>query len=55
MTKPQQFDPSQLPHVSPLDWGHINLTVDYTKYTNKRVAKGGYRTLWYPGTPFSGP
>lgn len=45
MAKSPQFDSALLQHVSPLGWEHINLTGDYTWYTNKRVAKGGFRPL----------
>jgi hypothetical protein len=40
-----QIDESLLPHVSPLGWNHIGLTGDYSWYANKRVAKGGFRSL----------
>lgn len=39
------IDSALLQHVSPLGWEHINLTGDYTWHTNKRVAKGGFRSL----------
>jgi hypothetical protein len=38
-------DEKLLPHISPLDWEHINLTGDYVWHTNKRVAKGRFRPL----------
>jgi hypothetical protein len=38
-------DETLLPHISPLAWEHINLTVDYVWHTNKRVAKGHFRPL----------
>ena len=34
-----------LPHVAPIHWNHINLTGDYTWRPNKRVEKGGFRSL----------
>ena len=41
----QAFDPALRKHLSPLGWEHINLTGDYNWHTNKRVAKGGFRSL----------
>jgi TnpA family transposase len=51
LAKSRPFDPNHLQHVSPLGWEHINLTGDYTWYTSKRVAKGGFRPLRKPTNP----
>lgn len=47
--------PSLKGAVSPLGWEHINLTGDYTWRSNKRVAKGGFRSLRSPRNPSGGP
>ena len=39
------IDEGLLPHVAPIHWNHINLTGDYTWRPNKRVEKGGFRSL----------
>jgi len=37
-----------LPHLAPVHWDHINLTGDYSWRRNKRVEKGGFRTMRTP-------
>jgi hypothetical protein len=39
------LDEGLFKHVAPVHWDHINLTGDYTWRQNKRVEKGGFRTL----------
>ena len=39
------IDDELLQHVAPVHWNHINLTGDYTWRQNKRVEKGGFRSL----------
>jgi len=39
------IDDELLHHVAPVHWNHINLTGDYTWRQNKRVEKGGFRSL----------
>jgi len=39
------LDDDLLTHVAPVHWNHINLTGDYTWRQNKRVEKGGFRSL----------
>ena len=39
------LDPALLGHVAPVHWLHINLTGDYSWRQNKRVEKGGFRSL----------
>jgi TnpA family transposase len=39
------IDDGLLPHVAPVHWNHINLTGDYSWRHNKRVEKGGFRSL----------
>lgn len=34
-----------LTYVAPVHWHHINLTGDYIWRANKRVEKGGFRSL----------
>ena len=41
----QVIDEGLLAHVAPVHWNHINLTGDYTWRPNKRVEKGGFRSL----------
>jgi TnpA family transposase len=41
----QVIDERLLTHVAPVHWHHINLTGDYTWRANKRVEKGGFRSL----------
>ncbi len=41
----QVIDEGLLPHIAPIHWQHINLTGDYTWRQNKRVEKGGFRSL----------
>ena len=41
----QMIDERLLTHVAPVHWNHINLTGDYTWRPNKRVEKGGFRSL----------
>jgi len=41
----QVIDEGLLTHVAPVHWNHINLTGDYTWRPNKRVEKGGFRSL----------
>jgi hypothetical protein len=43
--KSQAVDTALLQHVSPLGWEHVGLTGDYLWHSDKRVAKGGFRTL----------
>ena len=38
-------DDSLLPHLSPLEWEHINLTGDYRWQQSKQVQQGNYRSL----------
>lgn len=40
------FNEELLQHVSPLGWGHINLTGDYSWKQNKLVQNGGFHRLW---------
>ena len=40
---------SQIPHLSPLGWEHINLTGDYIWRQNKQVGQGKFRPLRMPG------
>ena len=47
--KSQAVDTALLQHVSPLGWEHVGLTGDYLWHSDKRVAKGGFRTLRPPG------
>ncbi len=42
------FEEAWLQHISPVHWGHINLTGDYSWRQNKRVEKGGLRPLRMP-------
>ena len=49
-----QIDLTLLQHVSPLGWEHVGLTGDYLWRTDKRLAKGGYRTLCPPAARLSG-
>jgi hypothetical protein len=35
-------------HLSPLGWEHINMTGDYVWHANRRVVKGGFRSLRSP-------
>jgi hypothetical protein len=37
-----------LVHLSLLGWEHINLTGDYIRHANRRVAKGSFRPLRQP-------
>jgi TnpA family transposase len=53
--KSQAVDTALLQHVSPLGWEHVGLTGDYLWHSDKRVAKGGFRTLRPPGTRFDIP
>jgi len=39
------IDDALLQHVAPVHWSHINLTGDYIWRQNKRVEKGGFRSL----------
>jgi len=55
LAKSHPLDPSLLQHVSPLGWEHVNLTGDYTWHSNKRVAKGGFRSLLLPKNGFGAP
>jgi Tn3 transposase DDE domain len=55
LAKSHPLDPSLLQHVSPLGWEHVNLTGDYTWHSNKRVAKGGFRSLLLPKNGFAAP
>jgi len=48
--KSQTVDTGLLQHVSPLGWEHVGLTGDYLWHSDKRVAKGGFRTLQPPGS-----
>ena len=41
----EPVDDNLLKHLSPLGWGHINLTGDYVWRHNNRVAKGTFRPL----------
>jgi TnpA family transposase len=41
----RKIDLTLLQHVSPPGWEHVGLTGDYLWRTDKRLAKGGYRTL----------
>jgi TnpA family transposase len=41
----QEIDEKLLKHLSPLGWGHINLTGDYIWQQSKQVEKGGFRPL----------
>lgn len=50
----QKIDVTLLQHVSPLGWEHVGLTGDYLWRTDKRLAKGGYRTLCPPAARLSG-
>jgi len=47
----QVIDEGLLTHVAPVHWNHINLTGDYTWRPNKRVEKGGFRSLWPVARP----
>jgi hypothetical protein len=53
--KSQAIDTALLQHVSPLGWEHVGLTGDYLWHSDKRVAKGGFRTLRPPGTRLGSP
>jgi TnpA family transposase len=53
--KSQAVDSALLQHVSPLGWEHVGLTGDYLWHSDKRVAKGGFRTLRPPGTRLGSP
>jgi TnpA family transposase len=53
--KSQTVDTGLLQHVSPLGWEHVGLTGDYLWHSDKRVAKGGFRTLRPPGTRLGSP
>jgi TnpA family transposase len=41
----QPSDENLLQHLSPLGWGHINLTGDYVWRQNKQVEQGEFRPL----------
>ena len=41
----QNIDEKLFPHLSPLGWGHINLTGDYTWQQHKLVEQGKFRPL----------
>jgi TnpA family transposase len=41
----REINDSLIPHVAPLGWNHINLTGDYVRHANERVAKGRFRPL----------
>ena len=43
--KSQAVDTALLQHVSPLGWEHVGLTGAISWHYDKRVAKGGFRTL----------
>ena len=45
LRRQRDVDESLLSHIAPLGWNHINLTGDYVWNANKRVAKGGFRSL----------
>jgi TnpA family transposase len=53
--KSQAVDTALLQHVSPLGWEHVGLTGDYLWHSDKRVAKGGFRTLRPTGTRLGSP
>jgi Tn3 transposase DDE domain len=41
----RMLDTGLFKHVAPVHWDHINLTGDYIWRQNKRVEKGGFRSL----------
>ena len=45
---------SPLAHLSPLGWGHTNLTGDYNWQQNKQVEQGGFRPLPPLNRPWPG-
>jgi hypothetical protein len=44
----RSIDDSLLSHLSPVGWEHINLTGDYVRHADKRVAKGRFRPMRKP-------
>ena len=40
-----EIDEELLPYLSPLGWGHINLTGDYVWKRGRKAAKGQFRPL----------
>lgn len=44
----QQIDDALIASVAPFGWNHINLTRDYRRQGDKRVAKGQLRPLRRP-------
>lgn len=46
-----EIDEELLPYLSPLGWGHINLTGDYVWKRGRKAAKGRFRPL----RPFRAP
>jgi hypothetical protein len=44
----KDVDEKLLPHLSPLGWGHINLTGDYIWRQSKQVEQGKLRSLQLP-------
>lgn len=55
LAQSQTLDTAHFQHASPLGWGNINLTGDYTWHINKRVATGGFRPLRKPSPAFFSP
>jgi len=41
----ETIDPDLLQYLSPLGWGHINLTGDYLWRQSRKVASGRFRPL----------
>ena len=55
LARSRAVDYALFQHVSPLGWGHVNLTGDYTWHTNKRGARGEFRSLRTTKRVFSAP
>ena len=55
LDRSKKADMALLQHISPLGWEHIGLTGDYLWRTDKRVAKGGFRSLRPPTARLVGP
>ena len=48
------IDQALLPHLSPLGWEHIYLTVDYIWHANRRIARWRYRPPRVPKSAITG-